>query len=306
MKRPFVQSDIWAEFQESLGRTVVRDAGDGWSYLAVLEKGKINSRLYAAYGPVIERPDALIPALASLKQKAKDLGASFVRIEPVGDVSRVDLVDAGLRRTNRVQPEATSVVDLSQSEDELIAHMAQNNRNLHRTFQAKGLSLHVSHNPDHISILLKLLHGVAERTGMRPYADSYLRQQAELFLPRKKAHIYFVALDESPIAAAFVFEEGDTLYYAHAAADYEHRKLNAGTVLVSQMMVAAQAKGLKFLDLYGIWTHPKEGSTQAGITRFKRSFGGKDVVYVGAWELPVKTTSYAAYRALSRFARKRV
>lgn len=302
----FLQSDAWGRFQESLGRTVVRDSGDGWSYLAVLEKGKINSRLYAPYGPTITKAGTLPAALTSLRTQAKELGATFVRVEPTGDVTTADLQTQGLRRVARVQPEATSVVDLSPSEDDIIAAMAPNNRNLHRTYASKGLSVHTSTNPADITILTTLLHGVAAKTGMRAHADNYLKKQAETFLPSGDGLLYFVTYDDRPIVAALVYDDATTRYYGHAAADYEHRKLSPGTIIVSQMILDAKQKGLTQFDLYGIWPDATGTNPQAGITRFKRSFGGHDVIYNGTWELPIHRARYTLYSLLVKLHKGRI
>lgn len=302
----FLQSAAWGRFQESLGRKVVRDSGDGWSYLAILEKGKINSRLYAPYGPTITKPGTLPQALASLQDKARDLGATFIRVEPLGTVSQADLEIAKLYHVSRVQPEATSVVDLARSNDDIIAFMSQNNRNLHRNFVRRGLEIHTSSDPKDISILTTLLHGVAEKTGMHAHSDAYLRVQAETFLPRGDGLLYYVTYEDKPVVAALIYDYEDTRYYGHAAADYEHRKLSPGTIIVSHMMLEAKAKGLAHFDLYGIWPQAAATTPQAGITRFKRSFGGHDVVYNGTWELPIKKSSYGLYHFLTKFTKGRI
>ncbi|MFC2657054.1 MAG: methicillin resistance protein, partial [Rothia dentocariosa] len=41
-----LQSDIWARFQQSLGHTVIRHEGEGWSYLATVEGGRTGKYLY--------------------------------------------------------------------------------------------------------------------------------------------------------------------------------------------------------------------------------------------------------------------
>lgn len=301
----FLQSDHWQRFQGALGRTCVTGEGDGWSYRAYLEKGKINSRLYVPRGPRLKSPDALTPALTSLRQAARAHGVTLVRIEPPEHVTSDDLKGAGLIRTARVQPEATSVVDLSLPEDAIIGRMNATNRNLHRTFAKKGLTLHTSHDPSDITILTSLLYGVAATTGMAAHSDDYLRTQAECFFPAKVATLYYVTYEDTPIVAALIYDYEGTRYYGHAAADYEHRKLGAGTSIVSHMIIEAHQAGLKVFDLYGIWPDATQGTPHAGITAFKRSFGGTDVIYPGTWELPIRPLPYAAYQFLRKFVKER-
>ena len=47
----FTQTEAWQAFQKQLGRQTFRQSGDGWEYLAVLEEGNRNKRLYCPNGP---------------------------------------------------------------------------------------------------------------------------------------------------------------------------------------------------------------------------------------------------------------
>ncbi|MEB4615889.1 lipid II:glycine glycyltransferase FemX [Leucobacter sp. M11] len=297
----FLQTDAWAQLQGELGRAVVRDSGDGWRYQAFLERGKLNSRLYCPYGPELDTPGALAPALASLTAQAKRLGAAFVRLEPTGPGAEQDLAAAGLKRVARVQPEHTQRIDLSRPFDELLLDMRKTNRNLHRNYAKKGLTVRQSHDPAEIETLLGLLHGVADQTGMHAHADDYLRTQAKTFLPSGVGTLYFVDLagdDGEPaqtVASAMIYDDAERRYYAHAAANYEHRKLAPGTIIVSQMIEDAQAKGLREFDLYGVVPPEVTDHAWTGFSEFKRSFGGVQHDFAGTWEKPVKALSYGVY-----------
>ncbi len=315
----FLQGSAWGEFQTSLGRTVVSDSGQGWSYLAILEKGKINSRLYAPYGPVLESIDALPDALASLAQNAKELGAAFIRVEPLvagydsagydsagtgaaelDNAVIVALEAAGLRRTNRVQPEQTWRIDLSQTEDDILMGMSKTGRNLYRNYAKKGLSIRSSSDPSDVDVLLKLMKGVAEQAGITQHPDSYFHAQVSALLPGGHGRLYFVDFEGEPIAASLVYDDSERRYYAHAAADYEHRRLHPGNVLVTQMMMDAHELGKAEFDFYGVAPADEPEHAWAGFSKFKRSFGGYDHHFAGAWEMPVNKLGYSMYRMLRR------
>lgn len=302
----FLQSPAWAQLQRDLGRTVVSLDGDGWSAQAILEKGKLNSRLYAPYGPQLDRVEALPAALDALRGEAKRLGAAFMRVEPMlrqpdaasqPAVPAAALEAAGLRRVARVQPEHTQRVRLDRPFDEVLADMRKTNRNLHRNAAKKGLSIRASDQPDDIEHLLRLLREVSDRTGMHAHADDYLRQQARTLVASGDATIYLVDLEgESlPIAASLVFDDAERRYYAHAAADTAHRKLSPGVVLVTTMMQEAHESGRPEFDLYGVVPPEVTDHAWSGFSDFKRSFGGEQIDFSGAWEAPVRPVSYAVY-----------
>lgn len=303
--RHFLQSDHWQSLQENLGRRSVSQTGEGWRYTAYLESGRLSTRLYAPYGPEAESDEALEQALKSLRTEAKALGASFVRFEPRTTGSETLFKSIGAVRAARVQPEATSVVDLTQPEADIISRMSPSSRNLYRNYAKKGVSFRVSTDISDIDILLGFLHEVAAHTGMKAHSDEYLRAQAETFFAKGCAKLYIAEYQGTPIVACLVYDYDHVRYYAHAAAGYEHRNLSAGTSIVGHMIMDAKADGMHAFDLYGIWPNASAGTPHQGITKFKRSFGGDDVVYHGTWELPVKPLRYRLYRLIASRTKQR-
>lgn len=297
----FLQSEPWGRFQEAFGRTVVRNSGDGWSYQAFLETGKMNTRLYAPYGPVVSRAGALPDALAALSADARRLGATFVRVEPTGAVSAGELSSAGLHRVHRVQPELTWRVDLSEGRAAVLSGMTKTSRNLYNTYEKKGLSIRRSQDPADIEILIGLLGQVASRTKMKPHSANYLRVQAQTLLPTSDASLYIVESGETAVAISFVYDDEARRYYGHAASDYEFRNVHPGNALVVQMLLDAVERGQLEFDFYGIAPENEPNHPWAGFSKFKKSFGGFEHAYVGTWELPVNRIGYLLYRVLQRF-----
>lgn len=303
----FLQSPAWARFQQSIGRTTFSDSGDGWSYQAILETGRFNTRLYCPYGPYTETASAFNEAISSLRALAKKQHATFIRVEPTGAITRPELTKLGFLPVtyNQLQPEHTQVIDLTASEEDIIAAMNQNNRNLYRNYEKKGLSIHVSRDPADITIFTDMMHGVAERNGIRAHSDNYFKAQAEALFPTGDAQLFYVSLEDKPIAASIAFDSDTTRYYAHASADDTYRKLSAGTSLLAYMIIDAKRRGLTQFDLYGIAPTDDPTHRWAGFTKFKKSFGGTPLAYVGAWDLPVSKLSYYFYRLYQIVSRRR-
>lgn len=297
----FLQSDAWEQFQKSLGRQVFRDSGDDWSYLAILEKGRGNSRLYCPYGPTATTEKGLKLAIDSLKQLANRLNATFIRIEPT-DPSLLPYLS-----TNKFQkvtyqslnPEHTSLIDLSQDKQDMLQAMSQPVRNIYRNYHKKNFHVEKSQNPSDIGHFLKLIHQVSDRTGMQPHSDKYFTAQADALLPSSDASLWLAKFEDVTIAAAITYDSDDTRYYAHAAADLspDLRKLNAATAIVAESIFDAKEQGLKTYDLYGIAPDDApDNHPWKGFTKFKRSFGGTDYHHCGSWDLPIKPLAYRLYR----------
>ena len=301
----FLQSSAWQAFQESLGRKTFSRSGDGWEFMAILEHGTLNSRLYCPYGPYARDETAFLESLVALYKLGIEQKVTFIRVEPENPDFTKTLKNRHWKPVNyqQLQPSHTSVIDLSIPEDELIANMSQPVRNIYRNYRKKGVTVHKSNDPKDISILLEFIHQVAKRTGIQPHSDKYFQKQAEALFLIDAATLWYATLDKEPIGAALFYNGEDTRIYAHAGASSlpEHRKLNAGTAILDEAIIDAKQHGFKKVDLYGI---APDGSPTShpwfGFTKFKRSFGGNDIEFAGAWDLPLKKPAYWLYRAYQK------
>ena len=294
----FLQSSAWKTFQEALGREVITAHDENWNYQAIVEAGTGNRRLYCPYGPSFTSVKGFDAAVKSLKQEALRQGASFVRVEPIGTLTATQLKKRGFKAVTyqQLQPAHTLIIDLAPSHADILAKMSQNSRNITRNYTNKGISIHTSYDPQDITILTSLLARVGARNHITPHSDEYFKTQATALFPTKSAVLYYAAVDDIPIAAALVYDDATTRYYAHAAADDAYRKLSAGTALVGQMILDAKDQGLSRFDLYGIAPDDSPSHPWAGFSKFKRSFGGTPLTYLGTWDLPIKPVRYWTYR----------
>jgi len=304
----FLQSAAWQTFQESLGHRVFHRSGEGWEYRAILEPARLGmSRLYCPYGPTANSRRALRTALDSLRALARSQNAAFVRIQPLGaSFTEQDMKRFGALRIPYSQPSHTWRIDVSRPADEIIADMKQNNRNLYRTYEKKGMSYRKSSDPDETSILTTLLHGVAAHNQISVHSDEYFQQQAQSLLSIGAASLHFMSYENTVIAAALVYEDAHATYYGHAAANHEHRKLGASTALLARIIIDAHESGKQLCDLFGITDSEDPTHRWAGFTRFKKSFGGYEHTLSETYEYPIKRAHHAAYRSarhLKRLAR---
>jgi len=297
----FLQSKAWQTFQEAEGRKTFLEEGDGWHFLAILEESAGFKRLYCPYGPVATSVKTLSDALTRLRQLVKEQSATFLRIQPTGaSFSKNDLASLSLRPVDYSQPSHTWCLDLTDTDDVILANMKQNNRNIYRNYRKKGLLYEKSIDPSDITRLTSLLHGTAAHNKISIHPDSYFEAQAASLFPIGAASLHFIAFEGQTIAAALVYHGDTTNYYAHAASSFKHRNLNAATALLGEIIFDAKKSGKKVFDFYGIAPTDDPDHRWAGFTAFKKSFGGYDVTYPETHELPIKPLAYRLYRLLRR------
>lgn len=298
MKQHFLQSEVWEAFQHKLGNKTIRRNGDGWSYLAIVEHGGGLTRLYCPYGPTAMSLENLDAAFDSLKTEAEKLGAVFVRVQPYPMLlNGNDASTRDMRPIRYSQPEATRVIDLSPSFDDIVAGMSQSKRSVVRNYRNKGLTYRLSTNPKDVKLLLPLLHDIAERNRILVHDDDYIRNQAEALMP-DHASLHFIELGGETISGALLFEDDRAAYYAHAGTSAEHYKLQANTALVGELVAYAKNHGKKTFDLYGVAPTDDPKHPWAGVTGFKAGFGGEMALYNQTYDIPLRTVRYYLYQLL--------
>ena len=119
------------------------------------------------------------------------------------------------------------------------------------------------------------------------------------------ATLYIAELDHTPIAASLVYDYDGVRYCVHAAADYEHRKLSVGAILLIQRIIDAKRNGMKEFDFWGITTSRDKRHPWYGFTQFKKSFGGVQKDYARTWDLPIKKSQYQLYKIIRQLNRAR-
>ncbi|HXH26653.1 MAG TPA: peptidoglycan bridge formation glycyltransferase FemA/FemB family protein [Candidatus Acidoferrum sp.] len=303
----FLQSSEWAEFQRALKRKVLFASGEGWSWMAILEKGQLGSRLYCPYGPTANSWQAFTKALSVLTACAKIQHVAYVRVEPQTPLEEADFSDFKLVKAHRdIQPRYTFVKDLTRPENELLAEMSATNRNLYRTAGNKGLRFRSSIHPDEVAIFLGMIHEVAGRNDIVVHGDWYYKRMVEALMPLGALKLYIAEADGQPVASSLVFDSPTTRYYAHAANYAAARKLHPGTPLLAHMIFDAKAAGQTHFDFFGVSPPDEPSHRWAGFTQFKESFGGEVVDMHGTWEISVNKIFYNTYRLATKASQLRL
>ncbi|MEK7512712.1 MAG: peptidoglycan bridge formation glycyltransferase FemA/FemB family protein, partial [Patescibacteria group bacterium] len=298
----FLQSWEWGAFQEWLGRRTFRITGSGVRALVLRYDLPLGfSYLYLPRGPVSARltPDALAALLAEVKRVISGTPL-FVRMEPVGDIPADRIAEtmrqSGFVRAPDAQPSLIRVIDLSKSEEALLAGMEHDTRYAIRSAGRRGVTVRVVAEADArraaFPIFWELFQDTARRHQLTNYSERYYH---ELFsMEGECAPLLLLAECENRcIAAALSVLFGSEAVYLYAASRSGYGKWNAPSLVLWELIRAAKARGSMTLDLGGISdTKP----AWRGLTAFKRSFGGNDVEFAGTWDLPLRRPWYVFYR----------
>jgi len=287
--------------------------------------------LYIPKGPLMDWSDKPLRerVLEDLQSFAKKQGAIFLKIDPDvvlgtgipegsptsyhprggpdvevdkqknngGQAVMSDLKRRGwLFSSDQIQFRNTVLIDLSPSEDELLARMKQKTRYNLRLAGKKGVMVRAGHQDD-LPMLYKMYAETSVRDGFVIRDESYYQTVWQTFMvftsPRCEPLIAEVAGE--PVAAIFVFYFAGRAYYIYGMSREAHREKMPNYLLQWEAMRRAKAAGCSVYDLWGAPDAFNESDPMWGVFRFKEGLGGQVVRTLGAWDFTPKPLWYKMY-----------
>jgi hypothetical protein len=298
-----LQSWQWGEFKRQTGswmplRLLALHDGVPCAGAQVLSRGVAGARfLYAPRGPWWTDADG-VTALVRWLRRHHGWRAPLLRADPpVTDAAA--LVKCGFRLAPRqVQPRATIVVDLTPSEEQILASFDGQVRYSARLAERKGVEI-VEGGAERIEEFWRLLAATAERKSFVERPLTYYRTLMDLYAA--DARVLLARYQDTTIAGAVIATFGRTAYYLYGASGGD-RSVKPAELLQYRAMEWAKRHGAAAYDMWGVPAHPGEGNPLYGVYRFKSGFGGRMVTYPGALDValwPVPSRLPGAVEALA-------
>ncbi len=275
------------------------------------------SVLYVPKGPLLDWGDSALRrrVLDDLQTFARRRGAIFLKIDPDvilgrgvpgsegasedagGQEVRVELERRGWRfSSDQVQFRNTVWIDLTASEEELLARMKQKTRYNVRLAARKGVTVRPG-TEDDLGMLYRMYAETSVRDGFVIRDEAYYRTVWQTFLragePRCEPLI--AEVEGEPVAALFLFLFAGRAYYLYGMSRRAHREKMPNYLLQWEAMRRAKSAGCTLYDLWGAPDVFDERDGMWGVYRFKSGLGGEVVRTLGAWDYPARPFWYRLY-----------
>ena len=317
------------------GKFQISQTTDNWSLntdhcvaAALILKKQILSRgfaarlsiLYAPKGPLLDWNNTALRTrvLNDLQSYARKQGAIFLKIDPdivlgrgvpdsEGDVTenngqaaRSELTRRGWGySSDQIQFQNTVLVDLSATEEEMLARMKPKTRYNVRLAEKKGVTIRTG-TVDDLPMLYKMYAETSVRDGFVIRDENYYMTVWKLFMQStvhgQPSTVPLIAeVDNQPVAAIFLFMFAGRAYYVYGMSRNMHREKMPTYLLQWEAMKRAKASGCSAYDLWGAPEVFDESDSMWGVYRFKEGLGGEVIRTLGAYDFAPNQLWYKLY-----------
>ncbi len=222
------------------------------------------------------------------------MSASTRRSRPTGPRTRTvglrrSLSAAGWRPSPPIQPARTRIVDLAADETALWGDLRKKWRQYVNRARTAGCRV-VDADGDRLGQFYEIYRETAERAGFHIRTEASYRAVWEAFRPTGRAELLFSeGPDGTPLATLFLVRCGSRVVEPYGGMTAAGADLRANYLLKWEAIRRSRDAGAATYDLWGL-AHP-------GIAHFKAGFGGREVAYIGAWDLVLDRLGRRAYGA---------
>jgi len=302
------QSPEWEEFKIKTGYEKSYRIGD----VLVLQK-KLPLGRTMLYSPMANEGQVARAKgqgfIEQIKQIAKENNSIFYRLElnvlsALG--SRLLALSQNFHKSfEEMQPEHNWVLNIDQSEEEILTGMKQKGRYNIKIAENAGIKVTSSSESD--SKELKEFYKQYSATGKRHKISyrgpEYFTSLLAIFGKSDYARAYTAWHGEKALASAIILFYGQSALYLYGGSSDIDRNLMAPYLLHWQIIKDAKERDLKEYNFLGIAPTDDEKHPWAGITRFKKQFGGEQIDIAGSFDLPLRPIEYQAFKIAERIRR---
>lgn len=254
--------------------------------------------LYVPKGPALAySKNALVDrVLGDLIAVAQRDRAIFIKIDPdLPHPDRSILLDRGWRTSaEQIQFRNTMLIDLTRSEDDLLAAMKSKTRYNVRLAEKKGVTIRSGDLSD-LDLLYQLYSETAQRDGFIIRPIDYYRDAWGSFIRSGLAQPLIAIVEGQAVAGLILFRFADRAWYMYGMSSNLHREKMPNHLLQWEAMRWARSQGCTVYDLWGAPDELDESDSMWGVYKFKEGLGAEFAPHVGAHDFVISPFGYWLY-----------
>ncbi len=305
---PLEQSPVWGKFNDKvkdrsfLGSFSYSDASGKLMAIASAtlyhERGR--NWIWIKHGPLFtESPNKnIVQNLCSaLKKQFRDQNVLFIRLSSPLKVNQLHLP------FEHTMYDETVVVELEQTEDEILSDMSQSGRQGIRRSTKAGIKV-IEVTQERVQMFAEKCYPILKETGRRDgFGIHPLKLYTSMLKELPEISRLYVASCEGVVEAWAITTEysGQAMYY-YGGSSAKARNTYAAYALHWEIIKVMRARGNKTYDFMGI--AGKNYSGLKNVTQFKIKFSKNIVTIPLTYDLPLRPVKYHAFSVAIRAKRR--
>ena len=196
----------------------------------------------------------------------------------------------------------TFILDLTQSEDQILGGMKQKTRYNIKVAQKHGVEIIEDSTNEGFEDYIKLLQETTKRQGFYAHTMDYHRKMWQHMRGSGIAKLMKGVYKGETIVAWVLFHYKDVLHYPYGTSSRQHRNVMASNLMMWEVIRLGKAMGAKTLDMWGcLGPDPDKSHPWYGFHKFKEGYGGVMTKYVGSFDMVIDPNMYKIYRMADRW-----
>lgn len=300
-----LQSWEWGEFRKLTGvklSRLIQTTKTGKEEVFQITWHKIPKiNRYIGYCPKSAIPDD--EATKKIAEVAKRNRAIFVKFEPnerLNDSTKQEI--SNLKTNNRffegkaLFTKYSFWLDISPSEEKLLANMQQKTRYNVRLAEKRGVEIVEDNTENGFNDYWKLTEETTKRQHFYAHTKKYHKNMWDTMIGSGKGRLLKAVYQNEVLATWILFDLNGVLYYPYGASSNTHREVMASNLMMWEAIKWGKKHGCKLFDMWGsLGPEPDVSDPWYGFHRFKQGYGAELVEFVGTYDLVIDQTWYNLY-----------
>ncbi len=312
MSKSLLQSSIWANFKSQSGwineniedtSVLIRPLIFNYKIAYVPE---VSDKDYQKWLPIFNK---------HIKQIAQKHNIIFTRLELLESAKNEPLKQ--LLKENKyiksfefIQPEHRRIIDISQSEEDILTQMKQKGRYNLKIARRHQVTVKIFTDPKKAATQMDVAYELFSVTGNRKNfsvrSKQYFSSILDLLLKNDAGALFIAYYQNEPIATLIISFYDGVASYLYGGSSTKHKEVMAPYLAHWAVIEEAKRRHCRTYDMLGAAPPDQSNHPYAGFTRFKEQFGGQYIHLLGSHDLIFKPFWYTIFCLAEKYRRRKV
>ena len=189
----------------------------------------------------------------------------------------------------------TLQLDLTQTPEQLLSAMRKTTRSEVRKAVQLGITTRLSRDEHEIRAFYEQQLAVAQKHHFVPFSYAFLHEQFKVFVESDSAFLVHAYAQGVLLATAFILHYNGEAVYHYGVSTEANAKLPGSAAAQWAAILEAQRQGCTSYNFWGIAPEGQKEHRFAGVSTFKRGFGGSEVAYLPAHDIPLSVLYWVSW-----------